>query len=82
MERHFGYWQERLDEGTAIVYGPVADPAGSWGLAVVRAHNEEDVRGLGVRRPGGQLGDGHLRGLLDAGRHSSASPNPNTSSGS
>ena len=51
MERHFGYWRERLDEGTAIVYGPVADPAGSWGLAVVRADHEEVVRGLGSGDP-------------------------------
>lgn len=51
MERHFGYWRELLDEQTAIVYGPVADPAGSWGLAVVRAEHEEDVRRLGSGDP-------------------------------
>ena len=51
MERHFGYWQGLLDQGTAIVYGPVADPAGSWGLAVVRADHEEVVRELGSGDP-------------------------------
>ena len=51
MAQHFGYWQHLVDEGIAAVYGPVADPAGTWGLAVVRADREDDVRVLGSRDP-------------------------------
>ncbi len=51
MARHFGYWRRLMDRGIAVVYGPVADPAGSWGLAVVEAESEEDVHALGVDDP-------------------------------
>jgi uncharacterized protein len=33
-----------LQEGTAIVFRPVADPKGGWGLAVVRVADEAAVR--------------------------------------
>ena len=42
MTAHADYWRARLGAGGAIVLGPVADPAGPWGLAVVRA--ADDVR--------------------------------------
>jgi uncharacterized protein YciI len=44
MQRHFAYWQERVDEGSTLVYGPVADPAGAWGLAILQAESEEAAR--------------------------------------
>jgi uncharacterized protein YndB with AHSA1/START domain len=37
MGRHADYWRARLGAGGAIVFGPVADPAGPWGLGVLRA---------------------------------------------
>jgi uncharacterized protein len=51
MGRHAAYWQGQTEQGTAIVFGPVADPAGAWGLAVVDAESEEDVRALGLCDP-------------------------------
>ena len=47
MGEHVRYWHELTGAGTAVVFGPVADPAGAWGLAVVEARSEEDVHGLG-----------------------------------
>jgi hypothetical protein len=35
MSQHIGYWSGLIDEGTAPLFGPVADPAGVWGLATV-----------------------------------------------
>jgi uncharacterized protein len=46
MERHAAYWAQQLANGTAVVFGPVADPAGNWGLAVVEADTEADARAL------------------------------------
>jgi len=43
---HGGYWRDLLAKGTAIVFGPVADPKGAWGLGVVRAASEAEVRVL------------------------------------
>ena len=40
-----------MDRGTALVFGPVSDPAGAWGLAVVEAETEESVRTLGDADP-------------------------------
>jgi uncharacterized protein len=51
MGEHVAYWQALLDRGTAVVFGPVADPAGSWGLAVVEAGGEADVRALAADDP-------------------------------
>lgn len=51
MAQHFGYWRNLLEEGIAVVYGPVADPAGMWGLAIVRADQEDDVRVVGTSDP-------------------------------
>jgi uncharacterized protein YciI len=51
MARHVSYWTRVIERGTAIVFGPVIDPAGTWGLAVVAAETEDDVRRLGDEDP-------------------------------
>ena len=51
MGQHAAYWQDQIERGSAIVFGPVADPAGAWGLAVVDAESEEGVRTLGPADP-------------------------------
>jgi uncharacterized protein len=51
MGRHVAYWQELTERRTAIVFGPVSDPAGTWGLAVVAAETDEQVRALGDADP-------------------------------
>jgi uncharacterized protein len=51
MGRHVAYWQRLTEAGKAVAFGPVADPSGAWGLAVVEAGSEEEVRGMGVDDP-------------------------------
>jgi uncharacterized protein YciI len=51
MGQHFAYWQDLLERGRVIVYGPVSDPAGTWGLGVVEAETEDDARALGIDDP-------------------------------
>jgi uncharacterized protein len=46
MADHAGYWSQHLADGRAVVFGPVTDPTGNWGLAVVEADTEADVRAL------------------------------------
>jgi uncharacterized protein YndB with AHSA1/START domain len=36
MNRHAAYWRGLMEEGIAIVFGPVADPKGPFGLGVLR----------------------------------------------
>jgi uncharacterized protein YciI len=51
MGEHVAYWQQHLEAGRVLIFGPVADPAGSWGLAVVAADDEDEVRTLGKSDP-------------------------------
>jgi len=43
MQAHGVYWRERMAEGKVIVFGPVADPAGPWGLGVVRVSSAAEM---------------------------------------
>ena len=51
MAEHAAHWSRLTEAGTALVFGPVADPAGTWGMAVVDAASEADVRALGNADP-------------------------------
>jgi uncharacterized protein len=51
MAEHVAYWTELLNAGTAVAFGPVADPAGVWGLAVVEAGRDTDVNALRENDP-------------------------------
>ena len=44
MGRHAAYWQPLVDAGRMVVFGPVLDGTGSWGLGVVEADDEDEVR--------------------------------------
>jgi uncharacterized protein len=43
MMQHIAYWTELMDKGKVAVFGPVADPAGVYGMGVVEAENEEEL---------------------------------------
>lgn len=51
MGEHAAYWRRRLEAGEVIVFGPVADPKGAWGLGVVRATDETAVRAFEAADP-------------------------------
>jgi uncharacterized protein YndB with AHSA1/START domain len=51
MQEHVAYWDKHVREGTAIVFGPVADPSGAWGLGVVRVADEAAVHALEAGDP-------------------------------
>jgi uncharacterized protein YciI len=36
MQAHVAYWRERMGEGRVVVFGPVSDPSGPWGLLVLQ----------------------------------------------
>jgi len=46
MKRHAAYWTGLLQRGTAVVFGPVGDPKGVWGVGIVRASSEAEVNAL------------------------------------
>jgi uncharacterized protein YciI len=51
MTRHAAYWHELMAAGRVVVYGPVADPEGVWGLGVVRAGSQAEVVELAEKDP-------------------------------
>ncbi len=46
MGQHGDYWQDLFGRGHVVVFGPVGDPSGTWGLGVIEAETEDDVRAL------------------------------------
>lgn len=46
MKQHSDYLYRKLAEGRVLLFGPVADPAGPWGLGIVRAEDEQGAREL------------------------------------
>jgi uncharacterized protein len=44
MGRHAAHWHPYIDSGRMVVFGPVLDSGGSWGLAVIEADDEDEVR--------------------------------------
>jgi len=51
MGRHAAYWQPLVDSGRMVVFGPVLDSTGSWGLGVVEADDEDELRAFAAGDP-------------------------------
>jgi uncharacterized protein len=51
MGRHAEYWQPLIDSGQMVIFGPVLDTTGSWGLGVVEAEDEDELRAFAARDP-------------------------------
>jgi len=46
MLRHVDYWNKLLNEGIAISFGPVFDPAGSYGVGIIAVDEDQQVAQL------------------------------------
>ena len=66
MGRHAAYWQSFIDSGQMVVFGPVLDSTGSWGLAVVEAEDEQALRAFAAGDPavGSGIGEMELGTML------------------
>lgn len=51
MDRHAAYWQPFIDSGQMVIFGPVQDVGGSWGLGVVEAEDEKELRAFAANDP-------------------------------
>ena len=58
MQHHITYWRDLLQRGTAVLFGPVADPSGSYGIAVIRLAPGADPGELGKSDPAVKAGLG------------------------
>jgi uncharacterized protein len=60
MTRHAAYWQPLIDAGQMVIFGPVLDASGSWGLGVVEADDEEELRAFAAGDPVVTTGTGTI----------------------
>ena len=62
MRRHAAYWQPYLDAGRMVVFGPVLDSTGSWGLGVVETDDddEDELRAFAALDPVVTTGTGTI----------------------
>jgi uncharacterized protein len=60
MARHAAHWQPLLDSGQMVFFGPVLDETGSWGLGVVEAEDEEELRAFAAADPVVTTGTGRI----------------------
>jgi uncharacterized protein YciI len=55
MNKHLDYWSEKATQGIAIVFGPVMDPEGVYGIGVYQDHDETEMRNLLAHDPANGL---------------------------
>jgi hypothetical protein len=46
MQKHVAYWSEKAAAGIAVVFGPVMDPKGVYGIGIYRVKDEAEMRSL------------------------------------
>jgi uncharacterized protein YciI len=51
MQEHVAYWTSLAEKGVALLFGPVLDPAGSYGIGVVEVETGEDVNAVIANDP-------------------------------
>jgi hypothetical protein len=58
MQEHFAYWRGLVADSKAVVYGPVMDPSGTYGIAVLEVESEHSAREIGNNDPAVRAGAG------------------------
>ena len=56
MGAHAAHWQPRVEAGEMVVFGPVLDGGGSWGLGVIEAEDEQELRAFAAEDPAVKAG--------------------------
>jgi uncharacterized protein YciI len=56
MTQHAAYWTDKADKRIAIVFGPVLDPKGVYGLGIIEVDNEDQAYTLATKDPAVESG--------------------------
>jgi uncharacterized protein YciI len=51
MAEHGAYWRGHMAQGAVVAFGPVAEPTGFWGLAVLETESREVAERLAAADP-------------------------------
>jgi uncharacterized protein len=60
MARHAAHWQPYLNSGQMVVFGPIVDGTGSWGLGVVEVEDDQQLRSHADKDPVVTTGTGRI----------------------
>lgn len=55
MQKHVAYWAPYVNDGTIVVLGPVMDPKGGFGIAVIRVDSDDHLQQLLAADPANGL---------------------------
>jgi uncharacterized protein YciI len=55
MQKHVAYWAPYIQDGTMVVFGPVMDPKGGYGVGIIRVDNDEQLQQLIANDPANGL---------------------------
>jgi len=55
MMQHVAYWGDLMNKGVVVVFGPVSDPAGVYGIGVVEVQDEEQLKELTKNDPAASI---------------------------
>jgi len=56
MQLHADYWTAQFAKGSVLIIGPVLDPKGVFGMAVLETATEEEARPLAINDPSVKAG--------------------------
>ncbi len=51
MQEHSAYWRDLMNKGLVVIFGPVSDPKGTYGIAVVKVEDDADAHLLAMNDP-------------------------------
>jgi len=51
MLAHVAYWTDQRDKGVALIFGPVLDPKGVFGMGVIETEDEAAAQQLSADDP-------------------------------
>jgi len=55
MQHHVNYWKPYVDNGVVLVLGPVLDPKGGYGIAIIGVEDELQLKTLILNDPANGL---------------------------
>src|SRR5262245_10426418 len=51
MQEYVAYWTDLMNQGLVIVFGPVADPKGAYGIGIIQLEDGADPHAPGANDP-------------------------------
>jgi uncharacterized protein len=51
MREHVAYWTGKMQDGAVLAFGPVGDPAGTYGIGILQLADDQDPTALCAKDP-------------------------------